>query len=172
MKFIKHMYIGIILLFFSAPLVAQEEDILGHIESPGNYTTFELAHMDKNLTTFMNLLSLSGLETSLLFAEEHTLIIPTNESFKEMTIAEFKELTDPKNKTKLIAFIKDHNIPSKVMKYELTSNHIISKYANDKIRIKRENDEVYIGGAKIIVPDIEASNGVIQIVDNTVYAIN
>lgn len=164
--------LSLIILIFSVPLTAQEDEILGHIENTESYKTFELAHMDKNLTTFMNLFALSGLETSLLFTEDHTLLIPVNDSFKDMTIREFTELTDPKNKMKLIAFIKDHNIPTKVMKHELGESNIISRYANDKIAISRDDNEVEIGGAKIIVADIEASNGIIHILDNTVYAIN
>ena len=35
-----------------------------------------------------------------------------------------------------------------------------------------DEDAVFIGGARIIKPNIEASNGIIHVVDNVVYAIN
>jgi uncharacterized surface protein with fasciclin (FAS1) repeats len=60
--------------------------------------------MDKDLSTFANLLTLSGLNISLaLTTEPHTLLVPTNEAFSKC-LKRFVELTNQKNKAELVLY--------------------------------------------------------------------
>lgn len=164
----KTIYLLGFILAMGTSSKAQDQQILEHVDNAKEYTTFQLAHMDKELSTFMNLFNLSGLETSLLFTDEHTLMIPTNEAFKDMSIEDFAHLTNPENKADLINFINNHNLSSKIWKNELANNDIISNPEDEDIAITADNGQVTLGGARIIVPNIEASNGVIHVVDSPI----
>ncbi|QLG44976.1 fasciclin domain-containing protein [Costertonia aggregata] len=145
-------------------------DVFSKIDNTSEYGTFELAHMDRDISTFINLVALSGLEPSLLMADEHTVFIPTNEAFKAMQIDEFLHLTNPENKMDLIKFVKYHFLPNKVMKYDFKDSQVIDvEGANDiTVSVDEPYDTTYIGGARIIKDDIETSNGIIHIVDRVI----
>jgi uncharacterized surface protein with fasciclin (FAS1) repeats len=68
---------------FSSSVFAQVDGpILNGVDNTSEYKTIELINMDKDLSTFANLLTLSGLNISLaLTTEPHTLLVPTNEAF-------------------------------------------------------------------------------------------
>ncbi len=160
----------IAVLFINFSVKAQSDlEILGKVENTKLFTTAELVQMDRNLSNFAVLLRLSGLEKSLNYADGHTLLVPTNEALNKMSIDKFAELTNPKNKVKLMQFIKYHFIAKKVTKWEMKDNDIIDEAGTQKeIRLSNNGDIVYVGGAQIITPAIEASNGLMYVVNNTV----
>lgn len=168
----KHLF-GILILFLGFSANAQNGDnILEFVENSEQYKTVELAHMDRNLSIFVNLVHLSGLSTSLEFTEEHTVFIPTNEAFGELSMEKFAELTNPNNKDKLMKFVKRHVVSEIVMEGEFEEMQVIDSADNKEIAISvgANGTEVFVGGAEIIKGNIEASNGIIHIVDNIVMA--
>jgi uncharacterized surface protein with fasciclin (FAS1) repeats len=140
--------------------------ILSGVENTSEYKTIELINMDKDLSTFANLLTLSGLNISLaLTTEPHTLLVPTNEAFSKMSIKRFVELTNPKNKSELVKFMNDHFLSKKYTSYEFKNADIISNGNNTKINIYKDDYYLSFGGAKVIQADIKSKNGMIFIVD-------
>ncbi len=135
----KTLAFTICLLFLGLTVTAQSsnEDILASVENPENYETIELAQMDKNLSTFMNMVALSDFGVSWKLTDvEHTVLIPTNDAFNEMTIDEYLYLTNPKNKVDLVRFVKYHFIPSKVMSYDLKNSQVITTESpNEEITV-------------------------------------
>lgn len=158
-------------LVFSFTTSAQwdGDKVFKTVSDTKNYTTLELASMDKNLSTFVNLVRLSGLAPSMLLTDEHTVFIPTNDAFRDISIARFSELADPKNKSQLITFIQYHFMPNKHMQFAFKDSQVITSPSPDEISVSKDSyDNVFIGGAKIIRSDIEASNGVIHIVNDVI----
>jgi uncharacterized surface protein with fasciclin (FAS1) repeats len=67
---------------FSSSVLPKWMDLSLTGDNTSEYKTIELINMDKDLSTFANLLTLSGLNISLaLTTEPHTLLVPTNEAF-------------------------------------------------------------------------------------------
>jgi uncharacterized surface protein with fasciclin (FAS1) repeats len=140
--------------------------ILSGVENTSEYKTIELINMDKDLSTFANLLTLSGLNISLaLTTEPHTLLVPTNEAFSKMSIKRFVELTNPKNKSELVKFMNDHFLSKKYTSYEFKNADVISNGNNTKINIYKDDYYLSFGGAKVIQADIKSKNGMIFIID-------
>lgn len=163
--------LGLTLLMFNFTATAQwgGQKVFENVDNTKNYTTLALASMDPNLSTFVNLVKLSGLAPSMFMTDAHTVFIPTNDAFRDMTIESFSELTNPKNPTKLIEFVKYHIMPSKHMKFDFKDSQVMTGPSPDEISVSKDvYDNVYIGGAKIIRSDIEASNGVIHIVNDII----
>ncbi|QLG46529.1 fasciclin domain-containing protein [Costertonia aggregata] len=144
-------------------------EVFSSVNNTKDYTTLELASMDPNLSTFVNMVKLSGLAPSMLLTDAHTVFIPTNDAFRDLSIEKFAELTDPKNQAKLAEFVKYHFLPSKQMDYEFKDSQVITDPSPNEISVSKDTyDNVFIGGAKIIRPNIEASNGVIHIVNDII----
>ncbi|MFS4418219.1 fasciclin domain-containing protein [Maribacter sp. 2307ULW6-5] len=168
-KLITNLFATVLAMFlFSNTATAQWDgnDPFSMVDNTKMYTTLELASMDKNLSTFVNMVTLSGLAPSMLMTDDHTLFIPTNDAFKDMSIERYMELTDPKNQSELITFVKYHALPNKYMKREFKDDQVITDPSPDEITVSKDVfDNVYVGGAKIVEPNIEGSNGVIHIVN-------
>ncbi len=144
------------------------QEPLSGVENSKDYKSFSLIFMDKELSVFANLVTLSGLNTSLALTDsELTIFAPTNAAFADMTIEKFAELTDPKNKTMLIDFVNRHFIGSKIMSSQLSDSNIIDMEGFKKIKISKSGNTVNVGGANVIKADIESKNGVIHVVDGT-----
>lgn len=162
--------ISLLLILFSMVLMTtyaqdSQDAIFSKVDNTKMYKTIELAQMDRNLSTFVNLVMLSGLDTSMEFTDEHTLFIPTNQAFYNLSIEEFANLTNPKNRIDLMKFIQYHILPKKHMTSEFEENSIITTNENEEIAVNAANDLISIGGAQVVKSNIEASNGIIHIVD-------
>lgn len=154
-------------LMFSSSVFAQVDGpILNGVDDTSEYKTIELINMDRDLSTFANLLTLSGLNLSLaLTTEPHTLLVPTNEAFSKMSIKRFAELTNPKNRAGLIKFMNDHFLSKKYTSREFKNADVISTGNKNEIEIYQNSYYLSFGGSKVIQADIKSKNGMIFIVD-------
>lgn len=145
-------------------------EILAHVEETENYDAMELANLDQNLSTFVDLVELSGLNMSMEFTDSFTVFIPTNEAFGEMEVARFEELTNPQNRAELVEFIKWHFLPNEVLSIQFDDTQIIQTSGEEEIAVSTDMDSnvIFIGGAQIIKSDIQTADGIIHIVDAVV----
>ena len=165
-NFFKTITIVTTFIFSSSVFAQVDGPILNVVDNTSEYKTIELINMDKDLSTFANLLTLSGLNMSLaLTTEPHTLLIPTNNAFTKMSIKRFAELTNPKNRAGLTKFMSDHFLSKKYTSREFKNADVISTGNNTKIQIYQDDYYLSFGGAKVIQADIKSKNGMIFIVD-------
>lgn len=135
-----------------------------------NYEALTLAHMDDDFATFAELLDYAEMETDLVFAEDYTLFLPVNEAFDELEVGTVEELLNPQNKVELHEFIKRHVLPNKIPVQEFQEMQVIQTADEEEVTVSTgmTEDDVTIGGAAIVKPNIETSDGVIHIVDGVV----
>lgn len=147
-----------------------DSQILAHVEETENYEALELAKMDDNLSTFVELVEMSGLDMSLEFTDSFTVFIPTNEAFGEMDVERYEELTNPQNRAELTEFIKWHFLPNEVSSLRFNSTQVIETSGEEEISVSTDMDGnvIYIGGAQIIKPDIQTADGIIHIVNTVI----
>lgn len=142
---------------------------LAGVDNTKQYNTIDLIYMDKDFSIFANLLTLSGLNTSLSMTDRaHTLFIPTNEAFEEMSIEKFAELTNPQNRAMLLKFVNRHFSGSKIDSRELTNYKVFDLNNNDRIKISNVGDRIVVGGSTVIAADIETANGVVHVVNDVI----
>lgn len=130
-----------------------------------------LANMNENLSIFYNLVELSVLDFQLEFMNQPvTVFIPTNEAFKEMPEERFEYLLDPQNRAALRKFIKRHILPSEVSLFQLKEYDIIETASEEEITISTgmSGNIAHVGGATVVKSNIQASNGMIHIVDSVI----
>lgn len=168
---IKNEILTMVMALFSLAAFAQSmnDQILSGVQNPTDYETIELAQMDPNLSTFMNLVGLSGLGVSWKLSEDkHTVLIPTNEAFKEMTVERYLHLTNPENRKDLIKFVRYHFLPQEYTERDFKNNDVINTEGS-KIEIVGSStfDNVYLGGGKVI-KTVDASDGIVHVVNGVV----
>lgn len=127
----------------------------------------EIVSGDSRFKTLTSALKAADLVETLKGKGPFTVFAPTDEAFAKLPKETLAELLKPENKDDLSKILTYHVAPGK-----LTSKDVVKlngkeiKMVNcDKSKIEVKNDEVYINGAKIIVTDIMAKNGVIHVID-------
>ncbi|MFM2397906.1 MAG: hypothetical protein RL341_63 [Pseudomonadota bacterium] len=118
-----------------------------------------------NFTTLTNALKAAGLVDTLKGAGPFTVFAPTDEAFKKLPAGALDGLL--KDKAKLAAILTYHVLPGKVMAKDVASGDV-KTVAGGMMKIVKSADGVTVDGAKVTKTDIEASNGVIHVIDTVV----
>ncbi|SHJ24112.1 Uncaracterized surface protein containing fasciclin (FAS1) repeats [Clostridium cavendishii DSM 21758] len=127
----------------------------------------DIASSDSRFKTLVTALNAAGLVDTLKGKGPFTVFAPTDEAFAKLPKGIVESLLKPENKDTLVKILTYHVAPEKLTAAEVVKlNGKELKMVNgDKAKIEVKNNEVYIDGAKVIVTDIIAKNGVIHVID-------
>ena len=93
-----------------------------------------------------------------------TVFAPTDDAFAALPEGTVASLLEPDNKARLVAVLTYHVVPGKVMSSDLTEGMTAATAQGADITITLEGG-AKVNGANIVAADIEASNGVIHVID-------
>ena len=96
-----------------------------------------------------------------------TVFAPTDEAFAALPEGTVETLLKPENKDQLIAVLTYHVVPGKVMSTDLSDDMTATTVQGGDITIDLD-DGVKINDATVTAADIEASNGVIHVIDTVI----
>lgn len=94
-----------------------------------------------------------------------TVFAPTDEAFANLPDGTVEMLLMPENKAKLQAVLLYHVVAGKVTSAQVVELSSAETLQGDTIEITVEMGKVYIDDAEVIAADVEASNGVIHVID-------
>ncbi|PMO73169.1 fasciclin domain-containing protein [Vibrio splendidus] len=94
-----------------------------------------------------------------------TVLAPTDEAFAALPEGTVDMLLKPENKDKLVAVLTYHVIPGKIMAAEVMKLNSAVTVQGSAVMIAIDDGNVMIDNAKVIMPDVEASNGVIHVIN-------
>ena len=128
--------------------------------------------VDTAAGTFKTLLTAAeaaGLVDALRGEGPLTVFAPTGDAFAALPEGTVENLLKPENKDQLQAVLTYHVVPGKVMSETVASGNLrkATSLKGDTIDISIENGPM-VDGANIIATDIEASNGVIHVIDSVI----
>lgn len=130
-------------------------------------TIVDIAVKDERFTTLVKALQEADLVDTLKDDGPFTVFAPTDDAFKKLGADKINELLKPENKGTLKDILLYHvNGKNLLAKDVVKLNGKELNMLNGKdAKIEVKNNEVYIDGAKIIITDIIAKNGVIHVID-------
>ncbi len=125
----------------------------------------EVAHISDNydmLTTFANLCQRGNIDSLLEEGEKYTIFAPSDEAFRN-----FRNQAGNADSTYY------QNLAQFIVKDTYTATDLLNKKSletldGNTIQISNANGEIRVGDAKIIYTDLEASNAIIQVVDEVI----
>lgn len=106
----------------------------------------------------------AGLVDTLKGEGPFTVFAPTDAAFAALPAGTVEELLKPENKDKLTAILTYHVVAGKVMSGDLSDGMTAATVNGANITI-RTTGGVTVNGANVTQADIEASNGVIHVID-------
>ena len=89
---------------------------------------------------------------------------PTDAAFAAIQ-KDVDSLLKPENKAKLANILTYHVVSGKHMAAELEDGTELTTVQGEKLRVSVKNDKVMIGEANVTTADVDASNGVVHLID-------
>ena len=128
----------------------------------------EIAAGAEDFSTLVAAVKAADLDDVLSSKGPFTVFAPTNEAFAKLPKGTVESLLKPENKDKLIAVLKYHVVPGKVMAKDVVKVDSAKTAQGSSVTVTVEGKTVKVDNAKVIKTDIEASNGVIHVIDTVI----
>lgn len=140
-------------LALALPVKAQAADIVDTAVSAGSFNTLVAA------------VQAAGLVDTLKSDGPFTVFAPTDEAFAALPEGTVETLLLPENKDQLVEILTYHVVPAKVMSGDIAGKRAkVLTVQGDRLSVNAKNG-VKVNGAEVVQADIEASNGVIHVID-------
>lgn len=97
-----------------------------------------------------------------------TVFAPTDDAFAKLPAGTVEDLLKPENKDKLTAILTYHVVAGKVMAADAMKVDSATTVQGGDITIKTMDGKVMVDEATVTQADIEASNGVIHVIDTVI----
>ena len=127
-----------------------------------NKTIVEVAAGDPQFSTLVSLINSAGL-ASTLSSGSYTVFAPTNAAFAKVPKATLKALAA--DKAKLRAVLLYHVVAGRVTAAKVTKLRSAKTLNGATVQIRVRGGMVYVNGARVVKPNILASNGVVHVVN-------
>jgi transforming growth factor-beta-induced protein len=108
----------------------------------------------------------AGLADALASGGPFTVFAPTDEAFSKLPEGTLESLLQPANKEKLANILKYHVIAGRVYSDAAVDGKEAKTLFGQNIRVSVSDAGAKINDAKLIATDIDASNGVIHVIDS------
>ena len=131
----------------------------------------DVAAAAPNFKTLVAAVKAAGLVDTLKGDGPFTVFAPTDDAFAKLPKGTVESLLKPENKAKLVAILTYHVLKGKVMAADvmkLKSGTKVATVEGKEVVIKHGKAGVMVNNAKVVKTDIEASNGVIHVIDTVI----
>lgn len=147
---------GVIHVIDSVIIPSTPKDIVDTAVAAGSFKTLAAA------------VEAAGLIDVLKGDGPFTVFAPTDEAFAKLPEGTVQELLKPENKDKLVAILTYHVVPGKVMAADVVKVEKAKTVQGGEITVKVADGGVMVDQANVVATDIEASNGVIHVIDSVI----
>jgi uncharacterized surface protein with fasciclin (FAS1) repeats len=113
--------------------------------------------------TLASLLKKAGLVKTLKGKGPYTVFAPTDKAFSKVPKATLDALA--KDKAKLRSVLLYHVAKGKLTARKVVKRKSIKTLNGQRVRVRVRGDKVFVGGARVITPNVRASNGVIHVIN-------
>jgi uncharacterized surface protein with fasciclin (FAS1) repeats len=124
-----------------------------------------LASATPDLSTLVSAVQAADLVETLQGDGPFTVFAPTNEAFTAVGQDTLDTLLAPEGKEQLTDILTYHVVPGELTAADLEDGQELTTVQGGKLQVSIEGEEVRIGDATVAMPDVEASNGVVHVID-------
>jgi uncharacterized surface protein with fasciclin (FAS1) repeats len=132
---------------------AAKKDIVATAEGAGTFTTLVAA------------VNAADLATTLKGTGPFTVFAPTDAAFAKLPAGTVENLLKPENKAMLQAVLTYHVVAGKVMAADVVKLTTAKTVQGANVTITVNGSAVKVNDANVVQTDVEASNGVIHVID-------
>ena len=119
--------------------------------------------------TLVTAVQAAGLVDTLKGKGPYTVFAPTDAAFAKLPAGTVESLLKPENKARLVAVLTYHVVPGKVMSSDIAGKSTaVATVQGQSVKVDASMGGVKVDSAKVTSADIEASNGVIHVIDKVI----
>ncbi|MCZ7637956.1 MAG: fasciclin domain-containing protein [Verrucomicrobia bacterium] len=151
----------------STPILAgtcSADKVAGAAECTSSKNIVALASGSEQFKTLVAAVKAAGLVETLSGEGPFTVFAPTDEAFAKLPAGTVENLLKPENRDKLVAVLKYHVVPGKVMAADVKPGQAKTAQGQ-KVEIKVKEGAVMVDNARVTKADLVANNGVIHVID-------
>lgn len=139
-----------------------------HVAATTSKNIVEITASNHNFDTLLAAVIAAGLTDTLQGEGPYTVFAPTDEAFAALPEGTLDELLKPENKDQLIAILTYHVVPGAVQAKDVAGLSEAVTVHGDSITVTARGGGVMVDGARVVATDIEASNGVVHVIDKVI----
>ncbi len=131
-------------------------------------TIVDIAADNADFSTLVAAVKTAGLVETLNGDGPFTVFAPTNEAFAALPEGTVENLLKPENRAMLTSILTYHVVAGEVTARDVVKLKAAKTVQGQEIRITTGKDMVMVNGANVVATDIQASNGVIHVIDKVI----
>jgi len=136
--------------------------------TPAPKTIVDVAVADGRFTTLVAAVTAAGLAETLSGEGPFTVFAPTDDAFAKLPAGTLEELLKPENKQALTDILLYHVVAGSIKAVDVANLSETETVLGEKVSVKVEGGKVFINDAEVVITDVEASNGVIHVIDSVI----
>ena len=118
-----------------------------------------------NFETLLAAAEAAGLVKALSETGPLTVFAPTDDAFAKLPAGTVQSLLKPENREQLANILKYHVVPGRVYSEQVVTAGQVETLTGTNVRISVEHGKAKVNNANLVATDIDASNGVIHVID-------
>ncbi len=122
------------------------------------------------ISDFADLLTVADLNSLASSGEPRTLLIPINSAFDALGTARLQSLERFDNRTVLSKILRHHALPGLLREADLENGGTLTALDGSDLDVRAEGGLTFLSEARVIVPEIETSDGLIYLLDTVVLS--
>lgn len=130
-----------------------------------NMNIVAMVQQNPNLSTFLELVRAADLVVNLESPAPYTVFVPTNEAFAALPAGTLEALKNPSSKMELTRILQAHVLPNRISTAEMKPDMPMLTAQGQEVIVKRAGSVLTVGGARILEADVQASNGIVHVID-------
>lgn len=151
----------------------QQPDVTEPGDEVASSTIVDLAVATPELSTLVTAVTAAELAETLSGPGPFTVFAPTNEAFEALPEGTLASLLEPENQADLQAVLTYHVVAGAVLSSQLSDGQVIETVQGGTLTVRISNGSVMLEDAngnmaEVIAADVEASNGVVHIINRVV----
>lgn len=155
---------GALLLALPAVFLTACDDDPNGVE-PLEPTVAEAAAASAELTTLTSALTAAGLVSTLNGTGPFTVFAPVNSAFAALPADVVERLLDAGNREILTKVLTFHVVPGRITASQLQDGQTLTTVEGTLLPVTVASGVVTVGGARVTTADVNASNGVVHLID-------
>lgn len=142
--------------------------VIDKVVIPNTGDLIDTAVSAGSFTTLAAALDAAGLIEALQGDGPFTVFAPTDDAFAALPEDVVADLLKPENKDQLIAVLTYHVVSGRVYAVDAIAAEQAETLQGSIVTIEHRDGDVYIDGARVVTADIDATNGVIHVIDKVI----
>lgn len=141
---------------------------LASMEDAAAGNIVQVAQAAGSFTTLVAAVRAAGLDGVLSGPGPFTVLAPTDEAFEALPAGTVQTLLRPENRQLLRTILLAHVVPASVESGAIVKVTSAATVGGQRVEVDVRDGRVIVGGATVIMADVEASNGVIHAIDRVI----